>query len=395
MRLTAFFMLIAIAASGQDVAKTGVEHLFDRLDADSDGELTVLEVEAAGRKTGWIKLADKDKNGTVSKAESLAFFKGKSNTGNPEPRETIHEIPENSPVQLDGLRKAAEYSASRNGHSFLVTVDGKVVYERYDSGWKPDQPHRLASGTKSFSAALLAAAVKDGLISSLDEPVAQTIVEWEDDGRLSSVTYRNLLDLSSGLEPGGIGKVPDYSDVVDVKPVSAPGEKFRYGPNAFQVFGEALQRKLQSRPDLEFDDPLAYLEARVFDPIGLHYGSWRRDKDGMPHLPSGAFLTADEWWKYGEFLRLGGAWGGTQIVDPGVLQDCTTPSKTNPAYGITVWMLTTGKGEAVAGEGGYMAAGAGKQRLYVLPEKKVVVVRQGESRKFEDARFLAELFSKK
>ena len=40
-----------------------------------------------------------------------------------------------------------------------------------------------------------------------------------------------------------------------------------------------------------------------------------------------------------------------------------------------------------------MAAGAGKQRLYVLPAAGVVVVRQGESKKdFEDSEMLDRLF---
>jgi hypothetical protein len=42
----------------------------------------------------------------------------------------------------------------------------------------------------------------------------------------------------------------------------------------------------------------------------------------------------------------------------------------------------------------FMAAGAGKQRLYVIPSHKLVVVRQGDlraSRGFSDAEFLDRL----
>ena len=397
MRLPVFLLFFATAAFGQDLSENSIGVAFRRFDSNSDGELTVAEMIAAGRKTSWIGLADTDKNGSVNKTEAVAFFDRKKQEGDSvfEPTEIIHEIPGNSPVRLEGLRKAAEYSAGQNGHSFLVAVDGKVIYERYDGGWKSDQSHRLASGTKSFSAALLAAAVKDGLLSSIDEPVADAIEEWRENETLKVITYRNLLDLSSGLEPGGVGRVPDYSVVHSMKSLSPPGEKFRYGPNAFQVFGEALRRKLQARPEFEFEDPLAYLEARVFDPIGLHYGAWRRDEGGMPHLPSGAFLTAAEWWKYGEFIRLGGSWGGKELVDTATLQECVRPSRTNPSYGITFWMLNNRNGEPATGEGGYMAAGAGKQRLYILPEKKMVIVRQGESRKLENTRLLSFLFSKK
>ena len=46
----------------------------------------------------------------------------------------------------------------------------------------------------------------------------------------------------------------------------------------------------------------------------------------------------------------------------------------------------------------FMAAGAGKQRLYVIPSLKLVIVRQGAflgSRGFSDAEFLGFLLRKK
>jgi hypothetical protein len=38
-----------------------------------------------------------------------------------------------------------------------------------------------------------------------------------------------------------------------------------------------------------------------------------------------------------------------------------------------------------------MAAGAGQQRLYIVPSLNLVVVRQGESSGFRDSEFLARL----
>ncbi|MDF1861976.1 MAG: serine hydrolase [Verrucomicrobiales bacterium] len=400
MKLPAFLLFFALPVFGQNPTVGSAEPLFEKLDANSDGELSAAELESAGRKSAWLRLADQDGNGTASKDEVLSFLQSRRvpDASAAEPKEHVFELPADSPVQIEGIRKAAQYSAAQNGFTFLVAVDGRIVYERYESGWIRERPHRLASGTKSFSAAILAAVVQDGLLSSIEEKVSDTVIEWKGNKRLSEITYRELLNLSSGIDPGDNGKVPAYSDIGSLRVVSAAGENFRYGPSAFQVFGEAVTRKLAASEEHDFSDPLAYLEARVFGPIGLEYSQWRRDENGKPHLPSGAFLTAGEWWKYGEFLRQAGAWEGKQLVDAKVLKECLTPSKVNAAYGITVWFLEKGGKEDAEpswGKGGYMAAGAGKQRLYVLPDKGVVVVRQGDSRKFEDAKVLNALFSRR
>ena len=155
-----------------------------------------------------------------------------------------------------------------------------------------------------------------------------------------------------------------------------------------------MTRKLQASDELSFGDPLEYMKDRVFDPIGFRYEFWRRDRDGKPHLPSGAFLTAREWVKYGELLIHDGVWKGTAILDKDTLQECRVGSSANGTYGLTFWLLDPNPDSEVPAwrRGGYMAAGAGKQRLYVLPAVGVLAVRQGEGGAYEDDEFLERLF---
>jgi CubicO group peptidase (beta-lactamase class C family) len=104
-----------------------------------------------------------------------------------------------APAQA-ALERAAAYSEEHAGRAVLVMKDGAVIFERYANGWSAERPHALASGTKSFAGIVAAAAVSDGLVK-LDELVVDTLVEWKDDPRTTRMTVRNLLDLSSGLEP--------------------------------------------------------------------------------------------------------------------------------------------------------------------------------------------------
>ncbi len=399
---TATCLLLIGQISAQDAP---LEELFERLDTDGDERLSSVELEAQGKKTGWVKFADKDGDSVVSLVEAKDFFaKRRVSVADPasapdgETSILVHEFPESSSVNELGCRAAAEYSAQRNGYSALVMVDGQVVFERYDQGWGPAKPHRLASGTKSFSGAILSVGVKDGLLE-LDEPVAKTITEWTGDKALEAITIRHLLSLTSGLSPGMVGMIPAYTDAIKLGKLDAmrraPGDKFAYGPRPYQIFGEVIRRKLGLREDLEFADPLEYLKARVFEPIGMEFAEWKRDANGMPRLPSGAHLTAREWVKYGELLLNEGRVGDLELLDSETLKQCLRGSLANPGYGLTFWLLDKDN-ERVAErpwlKGAYMAAGAGKQKLYVLPQAGVVMVRQGESRQFEDLELLDQLF---
>ncbi|MBC7909188.1 MAG: beta-lactamase family protein, partial [Pyrinomonadaceae bacterium] len=277
-----------------------------------------------------------------------------------------------------------------------------------------ERSHMLASGTKSFVGVMAAAAAEDKLLR-LDERVAETITEWKTDARKSKITINELLHLVSGIGGGSIGRPPAYADAIEAEAMFETGTKFQYGPAPFQIFGEVMRRKLSSRKE----SPLDYLKRRVLDPIGLKVSFWQQGADGNPHLPSGAYLTAREWAKFGIFVKNGGKWNGKQLVSKKLLEQCFVGSKTNPAYGLTFWLNVPGgsrprdedqddgmrvrETDRISREGIYakaprdlvMAAGAGKQRLYIIPSLDLVIVRQGRMSRFDDAEFLARLLGEK
>jgi CubicO group peptidase (beta-lactamase class C family) len=357
---------------------------------------------------------------------------------------------------------AADYSTRHAGRAVLIMIDGAVAFERYDRGWSAERPHPLASGTKSFTGVLAICAVQDGLLS-LDEPACNTLTEWKNDPARSKITVRHLLTLSSGLEPGdevfgnaGVGstilgpgrggkkdeargsrEADDKFQAALTHPLSgSPGGQFEYGPSHFYAFGELLQRKLEASK-LETKTVMAYMQARLFDPIGMEMGRMGKDKAGNPALPGGARLTAREWAKFGLLVLQHGAWkqpDGTMkhLIPADLLAQCFVPSPRNPAYGLTWWLLTSGNAQRVAdgdaeqapparetlrqrlrrqaleSEAGspvldkdgkpltvFMAAGKGKQRLYVIPSYNMVVVRFAEDTRdgagFDNAPFLRPL----
>ncbi|MFN4244320.1 MAG: serine hydrolase domain-containing protein [Tepidisphaerales bacterium] len=345
-------------------------------------------------------------------------------------------------------KAAADYSADLSGRALLVLHDGKVVFERYDNGWRPGLPHPLASGTKSFTGVVAAAAIEDGLIPGWDALVSDTIAAWAADELKRQITVRHLLELSSGLDPadpllggrgggrllgagararqerlGGDRRPPPPTDhfaaALELPMTGRPGGQFAYGPSHFYAFGAYLESRLAAagHPQPTFRE---YFEARLAEPIGLHVSFWAFDRSGKPDLPGGMLLTAREWAKFGEFVRLGGAVrqdDGTlrQVVRRDVMDALFVPSATNPVYGKT-WWLPREAGDAFPAAGGpgelggddrgpagrlrrqmmrekrgplldpdgrevrvWLAAGLGNQNLIILPDHGVVIVRFAEA----------------
>jgi CubicO group peptidase (beta-lactamase class C family) len=312
-----------------------------------------------------------------------------------------------APKSLDSaaIQSALEYSKGLDGLSLLVMQAGKIVFEDYHNGFGKDDSHLLASATKSFAGVMLAALIEDKLIGSFDDKVARTITEWAADSRKSQITFRELLSLTSGLDPGPIGRIIGYAQAVQSAAVNAPGTTFQYGPAPYQIFGEAVKRTLKG------ETPLEYLTRRIFKPIGLDVTGWRFGQDNNPAMATGATLKAGEWAKFGEFIRRRGIWEGRRIVRADLIEELLKPTAANPSFGIGFWLEATSDidveesgriirrdaaGAAAAPKSPFkivMSAGAGKQRLYIIDALDLVVVRQGKASAFNDAEFLTRLLS--
>jgi CubicO group peptidase (beta-lactamase class C family) len=285
------------------------------------------------------------------------------------------------PARMD-TEAALAYAERHTLHGLLIDVAGKTVLEHYANGYDAEKPHALYSGTKSFWGVTAAAAHDDGLLG-LDETVAQTIPEWSADPRHARVTLRDLLALTSGIGFGGLGSaVPTYDRALATPIKDEPGERFTYGGIPLQVFGAVLARKLAARALT----PHAYLRERLLDPIGLHVGSWRSLKDGTQPLPTGAFLTAREWLKFGRLVLAGGRWKGKALVRETSLAPCFVGSAANPRYGLGWWLRPIPAPPDIV-----HASGSGGQAMYVIPSENAIVVKFGQSASYKHDAFLKRL----
>lgn len=260
------------------------------------------------------------------------------------------------------IEAAAEYHERHTPQALLVRRGEKTLFERYGGGFSAAQPHALYSGTKSFWGITAVIAQRERLLS-LDEPV------WR------GATIRELLNLTAGVPFGGLGSaVPVYDKALATEQRSAPGSTFTYGGIPLQIFGAIFAERLKPRKMTPHD----FLRERVLDPGGISIASWRTLKDGTHPLPTGAFLTAENWARYGSLA----AREAKQYAQ------CFVGSAANPRYGLCWWLAPAGAPADL-----FYASGSGGQAMYVLPSENLVVVRFGNGGSFNHAAFLKRLFA--
>jgi CubicO group peptidase (beta-lactamase class C family) len=270
-------------------------------------------------------------------------------------------------------QSALEYVRKHALHALVLAQDGRIVDEAYDEGYDGSKPHALYSGTKSFWGVAAVAAERDGILR-LDERVADTFPQWNADEGKRRVTLRQLLQLTSGFGFGGLGSsVPTYAKALAIELKNEPGSTFTYGGIPLQVFGAVFARKLESR----MQTPHEYLQRRILDPIGMRIGKWRTLADGSHPLPTGAFIAAHEWLKYGRFV----------CEHRDEFAQTFQGSAANPRYGLG-WWLGTPKAPASL----VYASGAAGQALYIVPSLQTVIVHFGKSSSFKHDAFLKRMF---
>ncbi|RYG11511.1 MAG: serine hydrolase, partial [Caulobacteraceae bacterium] len=88
----------------------------------------------------------------------------------------VHPLPQGKPLTVRYPYEGETWDADRfmdatNAAGVLVIHHDKIVLERYHLGYGPDQRWTSFSVGKSISSTLAGAALKDGYIKSLEDPV--------------------------------------------------------------------------------------------------------------------------------------------------------------------------------------------------------------------------------
>jgi CubicO group peptidase (beta-lactamase class C family) len=348
------------------------------------GAILVAWAIAIGPVSVWRVIT----HGTTTVKDHLDYPGRALSAGpNPTPWEVDEQAESIELVSVDGTDVDLRRLLSESGTlGWVVVRSGVIVDEWYGPDHGPGETSMLFSVTKSITSLLIGAAVEQGLIDSVDDPVTRYLPELGSGGS-ESVSIEDLLQMDSGLEyvesdnPFGhhveFNYTPDLTDqILALRFADEPDPQFRYKSGDNAVLGLILDRVLG---DVTVT---GYLQRTIWDPLGLESGwIWSTDsEDGLERTWCCLAMTARDLARIGVMVGSGGFWGGRAVIP----EDWVTRSAA-PAYNASRWpgeyeetpLANYGYQWWITESGAMLALGKDGQYLYIGDD--TVIVRLGET----------------
>ena len=289
------------------------------------------------------------------------------------------------------MQAVLDYVQGQKTTGFLIVQDRKTVVEKnwpapadagpframaYETTPDGELLEDIASQQKSFVSMLVAIAIDKGLIDVAKPVDAYIGAGWSKASPEQEAKIRviDVLTMSSGLTPGFAYAAP-------------PGTTFYYNTPVYAVTKRIVAAAAGQPLDVITRD---WLTA----PAGMSNTSWRKRPAAMADVgnPTGLVTGPRDVARFGQIVLDGGkAADGGRIVSEQNLAAMFQRSATNPAYGRLWWlngsdyairpfdnrvngpMIPAAPADLVA------ALGALDRKLYVVPSRKLVVVRMGQA----------------
>jgi CubicO group peptidase (beta-lactamase class C family) len=280
-----------------------------------------------------------------------------------------------------------DYMALNRVTALLVLKDGKIAYEDYEMGNTDKTRWMSMSIAKSVTSSLIGAAIQEGKIQSIDDPVTRYVAElvgsaydgvsiryllqmasgvkWDETYTNPASDRRHMLEAQIAQQPGAIMHL-----MAGLPRAGAPGTIWNYSTGETFVAG-AVVRAAVGRP------LAAYLSERIWTKAGMESDAtwWLESPGGLEIGGSGLSATLRDYGRFGLFLMNGGVAGGARILPDGWIRDAGS-SKTiggkNVDYGYMMWPFPAPPGSA--NQGAFEALGIYGQHIYVNPREHVVIV---------------------
>jgi CubicO group peptidase (beta-lactamase class C family) len=306
----------------------------------------------------------------------------------PKPLQYADQVPDDLRFTFeDSTYSLADYIDLNHVAALLVLTDGKIAYEMYRFGNTEQTRWMSMSIAKSVTSMLVGAALRDGYIESIDDPVTRYVSSLEETA-YDGVTIRDVLMMTSGVRWNETYTDPasdrrqlleaqisqERSAVLGVmkglEREAEPGTVFHYNTGEVQIAAEVLYRatgRSLSR----------YLSESIWDPIGTEADAywWLDSPDGVEIGGSGIAATLRDYGRFGQFVLDNGIVNGDSILPDGWVDEARTskvlPGGTDVAFGYLWW---PGTDQAARRDGAFSADGIFGQMIYINPAARVVIV---------------------
>ena len=283
----------------------------------------------------------------------------------------------------------------RGGPSGLLVYKGYIAAKWGD----PTRVDMTFSIAKSYFSVLTGIAVQDGLIDSVDTPVATTLRDKPVSSYFRSdqnrgITWEHLLHQTSEWE----GTLFDKPDQVDHFREVGPGSiNTRKGskrklqkPGTFWEYNDVRVNLLGLALLSLFKRPLSdVLRERVMAPIGAsdtwswhgYENSWvdidgeqMQSVPGGTHWGGGIQISTFDHARFGLLVHRRGVWGGQNLLPKGWCDALRSPCLIRNNYGYLWWLNTHGSHWPGLAENSYAALGAGVNIIWIAPDSDILIV---------------------
>lgn len=293
------------------------------------------------------------------------------------PAQAPRKLPQGEPLAVDLQSELRALMQETNAAGLMVIENGKVRFEEYGLGLDAEDRWTSFSVAKSFTSTLLGAALKDGFIESLDDPVTQYIPELAGSA-YEGVSVRQLATMTSGVKWNEDYTDPN-SDVARMNLFTV-----EYGPDAIIMQMKGLEREAEPGTKWVYKtgetnligvlvenavgQSLAeYAQGKIVEPAGFAGELfWMIDPRGGNIGGCCLSLRLSDYGRMGLFALEGGKGNVPDgwFAEAGKAQVEFGPAAPGFGYGYQWWAYP---------DGNYGAQGIFGQAITLVPEKNLVV----------------------
>jgi CubicO group peptidase (beta-lactamase class C family) len=269
-----------------------------------------------------------------------------------------------------------DYLNQKNTKGFIVLHNGKIVLEQYFNGHSAALAWYWASAGKTLTTAVVGIAEQENFINTNNKVSDYIGTGWTNAPLVKEnlITCKHLLSMTSGLNDGnGDGVNPQ-----DLTYFTDAGTRWAY----HNVYVK-LQDVIATATNQTWDN---YFNSKLKNPIGMT-GAWFQSGNNRVYGSTTRSMA-----RFGLLVLNQGNWNGTQIINSAYFNLSTNTSQNlNLAYGYMWWLngkssyrlpqtqlQFNGKLIPNAPNDMYCALGKDDQKLYIIPSKKLVIIRMGE-----------------
>jgi CubicO group peptidase (beta-lactamase class C family) len=272
-----------------------------------------------------------------------------------------------------------DYLELKHSKSFIILVNGRIVMENYFNGHSATTPWYWASAGKTLTATVTGIAEQEGLINTNNKVSDYLGTGWTSAplAKENLITCKNLLSMNSGLNDA----LGDDVSPANLQYVSDAGTRWAY----HNVYVK-LQDVVATASGQTWTN---YFNSKLRDKLGMTGGAWINSGDGL----SVYWSTSRNMARFGLMQLNKGKWNGTTVLNENYFNVATNTSQNiNLGYGYLWWLngkssyhlpqtQATFQGSIIptAPNDMFMALGKNDQKIYVVPSKKMVIIRMGDA----------------